>query len=112
MTGLTPDQIAEILGKSRGRNVYGPKLIEFMESDEAAINVAETWPIEFGEKSATAMYQSFRKAAENAKVADQLSIRMLDGAVYLLHTEKVALALNLDTPDEIEADEDLATSEV
>lgn len=102
MNGMTEDQIRELLGKSRGRNTYGPKLVEFMESDEAAINPKDAWPAELSNKSASALYQSFRQAAEKAGVADQLQISQVGGEVFILHKEKVAVVLAGNTEDEDE----------
>jgi hypothetical protein len=106
MNGLSEDQIMELLGKARGRNVYGPKLIEFMESDEAAINPKDTWPAEFANKSASALYQSFRQAAEKANVADQLQISQVGGQVFILHKEKVAVVLNSATTENTDSTEE------
>lgn len=104
MNGLSEDQIKDLLGKARGRNVYGPKLIEFMESDEAAINPKDTWPAEFQNKSASALYQSFRQAADKAGVADQLQISQVSGEVFILHKEKVAVVLAGPTADDTDAE--------
>lgn len=93
MEGLSPDLIASLMAKSRTRNQYGPKLLEFMDSDEAAINPADVWPSEFGNKNPSTMYQGFRKAAEVAGLSDQLRISQLDDNVFILHLERVNLAL-------------------
>lgn len=40
LKGLDASKIGELLAGTRTRNQYGPLLMEFMESDEAAINPA------------------------------------------------------------------------
>jgi len=91
LNGLDHDFILNLVGETRQRNLYGPKLMDFIESDEAAINPAETWPIEFGQKNAATMYQGFLKAAKDAKLTEVLRIIQSDGAVYILHNERVAI---------------------
>lgn len=93
MEGLSPDLIAELLTKGRQRNQYGPKLLEFMSSEEAAINPRDVWPAEFKNKQTTTLYQGFNKAAKDANLTDVLRISQVDGEVYILHTERVALAI-------------------
>jgi hypothetical protein len=73
-TGLDDAMIQELLGKSRTRNAYGPKLADFYESDEAAINVAETWPVEFGKKAPATLAQGFNIAADKADMKDKVQI--------------------------------------
>lgn len=92
--GLDPKMIAELMGNTRSRNVYGPKLLDFLNSDEAAINPAETWPIDFGTKKATALYQGFLNAAKTAEVTDVVLVKQYDGGVYLLHKERANVAIN------------------
>jgi hypothetical protein len=93
MKGLSPDLINSLMAGSRTRNAYGPKLKEFMDSDEAAINVAEVWPVEFGGKKATTLYQGFRLAADKADIMDQVLIKMSDETVFILHKERCTLAI-------------------
>ena len=100
--GIDPTLIAELIAGSRGRNMYGPKLVEFCDSDEPAIDVVEAWPMEFNGKESTTLYQGFRLAAEKAQllgVAENgkpaipavLRIVQRNGNVYLLHNERVSL---------------------
>lgn len=92
---LTPDMIEAILGKSRSRNVYGPKLLEFVnESDEAGINPREAWPTEFKSKQASTMYQGFMKAVNEADLTETVLIKQSDGEVFILHKQRMALLLN------------------
>ena len=89
--GLDSALIDSLMAGSRNHNAYGPKLVEFCESDEAGVNVAETWP-EFKGKLATTLYQGFRTAASKAELDNTVRILNRDGQVYLLHIERVALA--------------------
>jgi hypothetical protein len=91
--GLSNEKITELMGAGRARNAYGPKLVTFMESDEAAINPVEVWPIEFQAKQASTLYQGFLTAVKKANLEDQVLVKQNDGNVYLLHKERVAVAL-------------------
>jgi hypothetical protein len=91
--GLSNEKITELMGAGRARNAYGPKLVTFMESDEAAINPVEVWPIEFQAKQASTLYQGFLTAVKKANLEDQVLVKQNDGNVYLLHKERVAIAL-------------------
>lgn len=91
MKGLPNDFITELLGKSRTRNAYGPKLLLFLESDEAAINPKEVFP-EFKNKNTSTVYQGFNNALKSTKI-EGVEIRQSDGEVYILNTQKVALML-------------------
>lgn len=93
MKGLSADFIATLMANTRTRNAYGPKLLEFVESDEAAINPRDVWFAEFGAKQSGTMYQGFMKAAKDAKLTDTIRISQVDGEVFILHTERVSLAL-------------------
>lgn len=91
LKGLPADMITDLMGKSRTRNQYGPKLVEFDASDEAGVNPAEAWPLDFGNKSAGTLYQGFRTAIEKNGLADMISLRKQDDAVFLLHNERVRI---------------------
>lgn len=105
--GLDPKMIAELMGNSRSRNVYGPKLMTFIESDEAAINPAEVWPVDFGQKKATALYQGFLNAAKSAELTDTVLVKQYDGGVYLLHKERAAVTIDAINPDvDVDVDTD------
>lgn len=93
MKGLSADVISQLMANSRSKNTYGPKLVEFVESDEAAINPAEVWPIEFGKKESSTLYQGFLGAVKKADLAEQVMVKQSDGTVILLHKERVNLLL-------------------
>lgn len=91
LKGLDPSDVLGLLAQARGRNAYGPKLMAFIESDEAGVNVAEVWP-EFAGKIATTLYQGFRTAREKAQIEDGVvTILNRDGQVYLIHNERAHL---------------------
>jgi len=92
--GLSNDKIAELYANKRTKGLYEEKLAVFMtESDEAGIDPAETWPMDFGKKQASTLYQGFRNAADKLKVADQLDILQRDEHVFILNKARVELAL-------------------
>jgi len=99
--GLPQDMIATLMGNTRSRNAYGPKLMAFIESDEAAINPSEVWPVEIGQKKATAIYQGFLNAAKAAEVTDVVLVKQYDGGVYLLHRERANIMVT-DTPESVD----------
>jgi len=88
---LDLDQITELLAKGRTRGLYEAKLGEFVESDEPAINVAETWPIELGKKPATTLYQGFNNLLNKNDLKETIEVKQADGNVYLLHKDRVKL---------------------
>lgn len=105
MKGLSSDMVAELMANSRGRNQYGPKLLAFAESDEAAINPAEVWPLDFAGKKATTLYQGFRLAAEKAGLGapdGPILIKQSDDNVFLLHNDRVSVMLNPEATDDSE----------
>lgn len=93
MQGLPPEMIADLMANSKSRNVYGPKLLEFCESDEAAINPAESWPVEFGTKKATSLYQSFNSHIKKAELTEIVQCKLYNDTVFLLHLERVATVM-------------------
>jgi hypothetical protein len=92
ITGISVDLIAELMANSRNRNVYGPKLIEFMESDEAGINPAEVWPLECNGK-ASSVYQGFITAVKKAELQDVVMVKRHEESVFLIHRERAGLAV-------------------
>jgi hypothetical protein len=90
MKGLSTDLILKLAAGGRARNAYGPKLESFVNSDEAAIEPKENWPVEFSQKKATALYQGFLTAVKNAELGELIQVKQSDGHVYLLHKERVA----------------------
>jgi hypothetical protein len=91
--GLSVDKIHELMGKGRLRGVYNTKLDEFVASDEPAVDVMDAWPIEFGNKQATTLYQGFRGVVDKAGLNDTILVKQTDGRVYLWHNERIAVKL-------------------
>lgn len=92
LKGLDASKIGELLAGTRTRNQYGPLLMEFMESDEAAINPAETWPL-LKDKKPSSLYQGFRNAADKAGISDEILVKLSDDNVFILHKERVRLVM-------------------
>jgi hypothetical protein len=89
--GLSSDFINELMAGAKTR-AYGPKLLEFMESDEAGCNPRDNWPLEFGDKTATALMQSFKNAAKKAGIEEQLTFIKRENDVFIIHNERAAVA--------------------
>jgi len=96
MTGLSPERIAELMA-GRARNVYKPKLTQFVESDEAGVDPREVWPLEFKDKKASALYQGFRGVATEAGILvseenpeGPILVKRQGDEVFILHIERVA----------------------
>jgi hypothetical protein len=87
--GLTPEQIKELLGKTRNRGGYIAPLDSFMESDEAVINVVDNFPM-FSEKVASTLYQGFLNAVKKAKLEDTVRVIKSGDDVFLAHNERLA----------------------
>jgi len=101
---LSAEKIAELMAKKRTKGAYEDKLhILMTESDEPGIDVQEQWPLDFGSKNATALYQGFRNAAEKLEIADQLDILQRDDHVFILVKSRVSEMFE-DTTDETEAE--------
>lgn len=100
---LSAEFIADLMANTRTRNQYGPKLLEFFNSDEAGINPAEAWPLEFGNKKPATLYQGFVTALNKAgeDVRSLVKIKKHKDVVFLLHTERVDIRL-LELEDEDE----------
>jgi hypothetical protein len=96
--GLPRNVIDDLMAHGRQRGIYPTKLFAWLEkSDEAAIEPAEAWPVEFGKKSASALYQSFSAAAKKADLIgnddpekDVIALRQYDGHFYMIHKERYA----------------------
>jgi hypothetical protein len=57
------------------------------------VDVKETWPTEFGQKSATTLYQGFSNAAKKLDLEDAVDIVNRDGHVYILVKTRVAIVM-------------------
>lgn len=92
MQGIPPELVASLMAGGRSRNTYGPKLLEFVESDEPGINPREVWPVEFAQKKVETLYQGFMLAVNKAELRDQVIVRKHGEDLFLLHSER-ALAV-------------------
>jgi hypothetical protein len=87
---LSAEFIADLLANTRTRNQYGPKLVEFFNSDEPAVNPQEAWP-ELATKNLATIYQGFinaLKKTEDPTIKAQLTILKRNDAVFILHNER------------------------
>jgi len=90
--GLTLDEINKIVNSGKTKNQYGPQLAIFLnDSDQAGINVRETWPDKYNEKDVTALYQGFVNASKKANVEDLVRVIRRDEDVFLIHKQRAAL---------------------
>lgn len=103
---LASDFINELMQSSRTKGTYGVSLLEFLnESDEAGINPREAWPHLYATKNAATLYQGFNNAAKKANVEALITIRKVEEDVFILHKERVTLALTADDEEENGNDE-------
>lgn len=87
MAGLTPEQIAQLLGASRTKGVYIQRLTEFMNSGEQGVDAKAEWP-EFSEKATATLKQGFENA-KNSKNApagvEHVRVITNEDNVYLIN---------------------------
>lgn len=81
---LTHEQIRSVYAKRRVKGEYEEKLTELYESDEPAVDVAESWPANFASKNAGTLYQGFQNAAKKLEIADAVDILNRDGHVFIM----------------------------
>jgi hypothetical protein len=93
LKGLSISEVRDLLSKGKSRNIYGPCVLEFINSDEAGVNPREAWPINFETTKASAMYQSFNKAVKDANLEDVVQVKQHDSECFLIHKERYALAV-------------------
>lgn len=92
--GLSPEQIQGLLAKKRVKGLYEEKLtFLYSDSDEAGVDVKEQWPVEFGQKSATTLYQGFSNAAKKLDLEDAVDVINRDGHVFILVTTRANLVI-------------------
>lgn len=119
--GLSQSEIDDLLANNRTRNQYGPYLYQFVDSDEAAVNVVDVWP-ELKVKTISTLYQGFINAAKKADLYyapnstgpresplpdKPIMVKKANDAVFLLHRERIAInraAANGNGADEVEPD--------
>lgn len=111
MKGLSPDFIMELQKNSKTKNQYGPLVLEFANSDEAAVNPREVWP-ELSEKKSAALYQGFNNALKKADLTDAILVKQTGDDVFLLHNERVRAIMAGDNADESTDDADATVTEL
>jgi hypothetical protein len=89
MVPMTLEEIEELMGKGRIKGVYEAKLPIFIESDDPAIDVAETWPLEFGKKQASTLYQGFNNLVNKLDLKDTIMVKRDGERVVLVHLGRV-----------------------
>jgi hypothetical protein len=89
MAGLTAEQIATLLGKTRQKGLYVEKLNEFIDSEEAGIDVGEQW-VEFRDKKATTLKQGFDNAKDHKDAREDA-----DKTVKVVSNEEHVYLINL-----------------
>jgi len=90
--GLMSDDeiLAAYAGKST-RGIYEIRTLEWNASDEAGVEPAKMWPMDFGDKTVSALVQSFRNAIAKHELTETVELVQRDGRVFLFNTERVRL---------------------
>lgn len=104
MAGMSADQIAQLLGKTRQKGVYTDKLNEFVQSGEMGVCANEQW-VEFADKKSATLKQGFEAAKDKKEAiegADQVKVIVSDEKVYLVNIA-VAAEQGLSTPESVAA---------
>ena len=93
MAGLTADQIAALLGKTRQKGVYIQYLNQFLDGGESGICVNETW-VDLKDKKASTLKQGFENAKENKEAKDGsefVKVIANEDKVYLINLQAAGL---------------------
>lgn len=93
MAGLTAEQIAALLGKTRQKGVYIQYLNQFLEGGESGICVNETW-VDLKDKKASTLKQGFENAKENKEAKDGsefVKVIANEDKVYLINLQAAGL---------------------
>jgi hypothetical protein len=106
---LTPEQIAELLGKSRKKGIYVTRLNEFIASGEGGWSVREQWPdwADATTKKAASLKQGFDSARDkketNLENPEQIRVIANENDVYLINLLAAGAAF-AEAPAEAEAE--------
>lgn len=87
MAGLTAQDIAQLLAKTRQKGLYIQKMNEFLASGELGVSAKSTW-VELADKKDTTLKQGFDNAKGSKEVADGAeNVRVIsqEGDVYLVN---------------------------
>jgi hypothetical protein len=87
MAGMSPEQIAALLGKTRQKGLYTKYMGEFLESGEAGVHVNEQW-VDLATKKDTTLKQGFEGVKEKKDApegADKVKVIASEGQVFLIN---------------------------
>lgn len=87
MAGLSPDQVAALLSKTRTKGQYIQYLNEFIDGGEMGVEVGEQW-VALKDKKATTLKQGFDNAKDNKEAhdgAENIQVIKQDEKVYLVN---------------------------
>lgn len=94
MAGLTPEQIAALLGKTRQKGVYTDYLNSFIASGEGGIDVNEQY-VDLRDKKPSTLKQGFENAKDKKEAHEDANLVKVvsDGTHVFLINLKVAGAV-------------------
>jgi hypothetical protein len=101
MAGLTAEQIAALLGKTRQKGVYIQYLNQFLDGGESGICVNETW-VDLKDKKASTLKQGFENAKENKEAKDGsefVKVIANEDKVYLINLQAAGIETEAETAD-------------
>ena len=96
MAGLSPDQVAALLSKTRTKGQYIQYLNEFIDGGEMGVEVGEQW-VALKDKKGTTLKQGFDNAKDNKEAhegAENIQVIKQDEKVYLVNLSHEELATN------------------
>jgi hypothetical protein len=88
---MTDEEILEAYAGKSTRGVYELRLVEFAAMDEAGIEPSKQWPLDFSDKTASALVQSFRNAIAKNELEGQIELVQREGRVFLFSTERIRI---------------------
>jgi hypothetical protein len=101
MAGLSAEQIAQLLGKTRTKGQYVVYLNQFLESGEGGLCVNEQW-VDLRDKKAATLKQGFEGAKDNKEAQDgseNVKVIANEDKVYLINLA----AAGIEVPEEAAA---------
>jgi hypothetical protein len=98
--GLNQDQIKALYAGRRVKGLYEDRTIEFIESDELGVEPMDQWPLDFGDKSATTVFQGFRNAIKKGELTGVVDVMQRGGKVFICHRERCGIPAGVTVEDE------------
>jgi hypothetical protein len=95
MAGLTAEQIATLLGKTRSKGQYIQYLNQFLTSGEAGLCVNEQW-LDLKDKKASTLKQGFENAKENKEAGEGsefVKVIASEDQVYLINLQAAGVEI-------------------